>query len=131
VTKFGRSLPKYPEDFKKAVVKEIIQGNERISRIADRHGIAARSIYRWLDRYGSEFSSILDTNQVQEQMSKLSEKKEDKKEHVDLTSHVEQLEEALRLEKLKRVAYEDLIRLAEEHYKISIKKKFGTKRFRE
>ena len=79
MTKFGRSLPKYPEDFKKAVVKEVMEGIERISWIADRHGIAVRSIYRWLDRYGSGFCSTLDSNQVQKQMSKLPEKKKKKK----------------------------------------------------
>lgn len=125
-----RRQPKYSEAFKKSVVKEVMSCDEPMSTIANRYKISVRSIYRWLDCYEEGFISTLADNQEENKMSDSPplppNKDQPESDKTDLK--VEQLQEALRLAKLKNEAYERLIKIAEEEYKISIKKKYGTKR---
>jgi len=96
----------------------VLSSNEYKTTIAKRNKVSVESIRRWMARYEDEIMSIFEGNESEEQMSKNVPKKE---------LRIVQLEQALRFSKLKNEAYERLIRIAEEEYKISIKKKGGTK----
>jgi len=128
VTKKWRKLPKYSEQFKKKIVRLVIEDGYSPVEAAKRHDIGNASIYRWLDKYGDEINGNFELNQVKEPMSS-PRKKESKKGPNQETnsSRIEELEEELRLERLKREAYQKMIKIAEERFKISIKKKYGTK----
>lgn len=129
-TYYKRRKPRYPEKLKKEIVKEAMSGDESLASLANRYKVGKRSISRWLNHYEKEFISTLapSINEESKQMSQppksSNQEPEDSKE-MDL--RLRELEEALRLAKLKSEAYEHLIKLAEEQYKISIKKKYGTK----
>lgn len=119
----------YSESFKKSVVKEVLSSNEYKTTIAKRNKVSVESIRRWMARYEDEIMSIFEGNESEEQMSKNVPNKTDESDG-DLSEkelRIVQLEQALRFSKLKNEAYERLIRIAEEEYKISIKKKGGTK----
>lgn len=135
-TYYRRREPRYSEKFKRSIVKEAMSGDESLAIIARRHNIGLSSIYRWLNCYEEEFLSTLaiNENESSNQMnsSPLSPDQDPVREESKETGlRIEELEEALRLAKLKIEAYEHLIELAEEEYKISIKKKYGTKRSKE
>lgn len=106
-----------------------MSNDEPMITIANRYKISVRSIYRWLDCYEEKFISTLAESQEENQMSQSPPlpPDQDQPESDNTDSRIEQLQEALRLAKLKNEAYERLIKIAEEEYKISIKKKRGTK----
>lgn len=81
-------------------------------------------MYRWLDEFGDEIISNFELNQANKPMSSTPKNESNQENN---SSRIEELEEELRLEKLKREAYQQMIKIAEERFKISIKKKFGTK----
>ena len=71
---------------------------------------------------------MVELNQFKESMSLPPENESSNEEREKIySSRVEELEEELRLEKLKREAYQQMIKIADERFKISIKKKFCTK----
>lgn len=128
MTKKWRKLPKYSEQFKKKLVRQVIDDGYSPLEVARRHDIGDASIYRWLDKYEDEISGNFELNQVKGIMPSPSKKEPSKKSNKETnSSRIEELEEELRIEKLKREAYQQMIKIAEERFKISIKKKYGTK----
>ncbi len=125
MTKSWRKSRVYSVEFKKKLVREVIDGGFSALEVARRHEIGKASIYRWLDKFGDEIIGNFELNKVKEQMS--SPPKNESNNETN-SSRIEELEEELRIEKLKREAYQQMIKIAEERFKISIKKKFGTKR---
>lgn len=128
MTRHGLKFPRYSEKFKKKLVREVFEGEYSALEVARRHDIGHASIYRWMDKYGEEIFANFELNQFKESMSLPPENESSNEEREKIyASRVEELEEELRLEKLKREAYQQMIKIAEERFKISIKKKFGTK----
>jgi len=129
VTKYGRKKGRHTEAFKKRLVKDAITNDLGIRILEKRYGVSSRSIYRWLDKYGSEFIfDIVDEKNT-------GEMKEEKDEQGSLPgsrneSRIKELEEELRIERMRNEAYKKLIELAEEEHGISIEKKYGTKQFK-
>lgn len=131
MTKEWRKRSKYSEQFKKRLVRQIIEDGYTPLEIVRRHDIGSSSIYRWLEKYEDEINGNFELNQAKGSMSspqKDQKKESDKNPHKETnSSRIEELEEELRIERLKRKAYQQMIKIAEERFKISIKKKYGTK----
>ena len=128
MTKTGRKLPRYSESFKKLLVKKVVEGEASCLIISRQYGVSSMSLYRWLDRYGLEFSVNFDSKEEESKKNNVSTNQKKGKDWC--TKRIEELEEEVRMEKLRRLAYEQLIKIAEERFEISIEKKYGTKQSR-
>jgi len=46
------SSPRYPEEFKKEAVKQVVDRQFKVADVASRIGISTHSLYAWIKRYG-------------------------------------------------------------------------------
>lgn len=119
--KLGRKkINRYSPDFRRKVVSSILEGQLGVCQAATRYGISRMSIYRWLDALENN------TDQLKKQKSKGAKAKEQSKKG-DLSEEVSRLQEALRMERLRSQAYQEMIKQAETYFNISIEKKSGSK----
>lgn len=111
--KIGRKrVGKYTATFKTKVLRSILEEGLSVVEASKRYSVSDQSIYNWLD--GKQRSIEMDKK---ESVNTSDTTKED----------LEALREALRLERLRVKAYEQLIKEAESYYNISIEKKSGSK----
>jgi len=129
VTKYGRKLMRHTEAFKKRLVKDAITNEVGVSLLEKRYGVSQTSIYRWLDKYGSEYIFDIGDKKSKGEMKEEEPELSDYPESIS-QSRIKELEEELRIEKMRNAGYKKLIELAEEEHGISITKKYGTKQFR-
>lgn len=109
----------YSDAFKKEVVKEIILGQISQAGAQRKYGIGgSMTIPRWISKY--EWMIPKDKEDA--------ETGEKSKE--ELAAEVELLKRQLSYEKLKSEAYETMIKIAEQEFKIPIRKKPGAKQFK-
>lgn len=101
-------------------MSSILEGQLGVCQAATRYGISRMSIYRWLDALENN------TDQLKKQKSKGAKAKEQSKKG-DLSEEVSRLQEALRMERLRSQAYQEMIKQAETYFNISIEKKSGSK----
>lgn len=108
-----RSSVHYSYSFKKRVIDEVLSGEISKEEAGKKYGIRGHStISKWLRK--------LDRTHYPSIKMKLSDK-------VSEQRRIKELEEALAYEKLKSRALEEMINIAEEQLKISIRKKSDTK----
>ena len=98
------------EPFRRAVVKEVENGELSISDAAKRYGVTKGAVAHWLREYGS-FRPKRDVVEV------VMKSEEDK---------IRELEKALSDAHLKIRAYEELLKIAEKKYGGGLKKNIGT-----
>ena len=116
-----KTITRYSEAFKREVIEKIENGRLTQAEARRKYGIRDQAtIYHWLKRSGkkhllSRIMRIEMPNEIQPH-DIIKELKVQK----------QQLESALAQTQLKLIAMESLVEVAEEHYKIDIKKKFGT-----
>lgn len=104
----------YSYGFKKKVIESILSGAESQESASRKYGIKGHStIAKWMRKLERSNVDII-----------LNKKHLPKSDYV---ARIKELEEALAVEKLRSRAYEEMIRIAESDYKISIKKKRDTK----
>lgn len=106
----------YSDDFKSKVVNEVLTGQISKEAARRKYGIGGKhSILRWIRKFeGSRPKSLL-----------MSEKR--KKTVEELQVEIELLKRQLEYEKLRSEAFDTMIDIAEEEFKISIRKKPGAK----
>lgn len=105
--------PYYSLKLKLEIIDEVVSG--RISKqMANRvYGIRGHStISKWIDKFGLKMTSMEDCGSK------------------DYKKRIVELEQLLEHERLKRVAAEELIKVAEKELKISIRKKSDTKQLK-
>ena len=108
-----RSSIHYSYSFKMKVVNEVLSGDISKEAASRKYGIRGHcTISKWIRK--------LDRSHYPSIRMKLSDLSSEQK-------RIKELEEALAYEKLKSRAYEEMISIAEEQLKISIRKKFDTK----
>lgn len=129
MTKYGIKKAHHSEAFKKRVVKDAVTNELGISLLRKRYGVSSTTIYRWLDKYGSEYIYNIESEKKEEGMNEDQGEKVTYAESI-VESRIKDLEAQLRVEKLRNVGYKKLIELAEEEHGISIEKKYGTKQFK-
>jgi transposase-like protein len=107
---------KYPLSFKRWLSREIESGKQSVKEAVEDFGIKRGTVYEWLSHYslGKEVSLSVMTI-------------EEKQDKAMLEKRIKALDKALEMAKLKNVAIETMIDIAEEQFKISIRKKAGPK----
>lgn len=116
---FAENLKKdYPLSFKRWVARAIESKELSIRQAKEKYLLAVedRTIFGWVERYG-----------VAKELSLATMTPEEKQEKVLLEKRIKALEKALEYAKLKNIAVETMIDVAEEQFRITIRKKAGPK----
>ena len=115
-----RMITKYSEVFKRKVIEEIEDGRLTQSEAKQKYGIRDQgTIHYWIKRAGKKH--LLNRVMRIEMPNEITPNNIIKQ----LKAEKQELESALAKTQLKLMAMESLVEVAEEHYKIDIKKKFG------
>ena len=115
------TIVRYSNAFKQKVIQEIETRQLTPAEIVRKYDVSANIIHYWLKRFGKrhllkkvvrvEMPGEINPTDIIKQLKK----------------EKQQLESALAQTQLKLIAAESLVEVAEKHYRIDIKKKFGTK----
>jgi len=114
----GRSIYRYSTSFKKRVVKSIETGEYTVSQAKSVFGCSFTSIYKWIRKFGKNYK-IGKVVRVQN--------KDERDRIKELEEEVKVLREERDMGKLKNLALETLIDIANKEFKTDIKKNFGSK----
>ena len=112
---------RYSDAFKQKVIQEIETRQLTPAEIVRKYDVSANVINYWLKRFGKRY--------LLKKVVRVEMPGEIKQTDIikQLKQEKQQLESALAQTQLKLIAAESLVEVAEKHYKIDIKKKFGTK----
>ena len=109
----------YSDAFKKEVVKEVILGQISREGAKRKYGIGgSMTLPRWISKYEWMIPKPKEDEEVGE------------KSKAALAVEIELLKRQLAYEQLKSEAYETMIKIAEQEFKIPIRKKSGAKQFK-
>ena len=112
-----RTQRDYTLAFKLAVVESVEKGDMTYKQAQEIYGIQGNStVLKWLRKHGRQDWSI-----------PLKNYKSPPKASETPAQKIKRLEKELRDEKLRNLLYEEMIRIADEQYGTSLKKKFLTK----
>jgi len=116
--KENKNQGEYSVTFKRWISREIESGKISVREAIERYEIAreVKTIYDWIHIYGLGKELSLSIMTPEEKLEKAS-----------LEKRIKALEKALDLAKLKNIAIETMIDVAEEQFNISIRKKAGPK----
>jgi len=114
----------YTDDFKLRVVQEYLNTSKSQKEILKLHGIGGKNnITKWMRTFG-----LSEPNEEQIQIHSIMSKEKDKsRQEKELELKVHNLEKVLEHEKLKTLALNKMIDIAESKLNIPIRKKPGTK----
>lgn len=115
----------YSDEFKMQVVQEYINSNFSQKELLDKYSIRGNSsITKWMRKFG-----LIDEPEKR-QIHRTTMKKGSKKspQELALEAKVKELEKALEYEKLRSLALDTMIDVAEDMLDISIRKKPGARR---
>ncbi len=102
----------YDAAFKRRVVEEVRRGDFSMESASRRYGIGGHTtIAKWMRK--------LDLDALDQDMTD--------KEKQDYEDRIKELTEALRLARMKSEAFDEMINIAEQEFKIPIRKKSNTK----
>ncbi len=103
---------------KEAIIAEYLAGGITYRRLAEKHGIDFRTINYWVLSYQGKKSEI---------KKGAGKTAKSKTEEEPLPINVEKLQKELKTSKLQNELLNAMIDTAEEHLKINIRKKSGTR----
>lgn len=113
-----RQVRYFSEDFKRRKVKEIERNLTKVSEITREYQVTRAAVYKWIYKYSK--MSKKSERQVVESQS-------DTKKILDLKEKIKELERIIGEKQVKLDFQEKMIELAEQQYKVDIKKKFSGK----
>ena len=116
--RFKRERRFFSEDFRRARVKEIEEGQASVSEISRLYQVSSPSVYRWIKKYSVHY---------QKSIVKIVEEKSETKKRIALEQQVKNLHQVIGQQHLKIEYYKKLMDLIEEHYNIDIEKNFDWK----
>ena len=123
-----KNYNRYPNDFKRKIALEYLSGRFSYAVAAEEYGLkdkaAVREFVRWYRR-NNELSEVNESIS----MSKKSKSALDP-QPPDMEKRIKELEEQLRLSKLKVELLETMIDIAEDELHIDIRKKSGSQRLK-
>ena len=116
--KISLQQEEYSVSFKRWISREIESGKISVKEAMERFNINrdTSTIYNWINEYGLGKELSLATMTPQEKQDRLL-----------LEKRIKELEKALDMAKLKNIAIETMIDIAEEQFNIPIRKKAGLK----
>jgi transposase len=119
-----RKVNHYTDEFKLKVAQEYLSTDKSQKELMQEYGIGGKNnITKWMRKFGLKTPT---EEQIKVQIVMSKEKKKSPRE-VELEAKVKKMEEALEYERLRTLALNTMIDVAERNLKISIRKKFGTK----
>jgi transposase len=107
----------FSEEFKVKKVKEIERGISTVSEICKAHQVSDAGVRKWLNKYSTMKKS-------KERL--IVESKSETQKIIELKTQIAELERLLGQKQIQIEFKDKMIDLAEEVYKIDIKKNFGT-----
>ncbi len=110
----------YEVSFRRWLVSQVDSGNMSMNEVRDRFQLKQVNIKRTLRRWQELYSEELHLS-----LNAMSSK--DRADNGKLEKRIEELEKQLELAKMKNVALNTMIDIAEQDYKLSIRKKSGPK----
>lgn len=113
-----RQLRSFSENFKKQKVEEIDCQRTSVLEISKQYEVSTTSVYRWMHKFGT-------MKKKKERV--IVETDSDTKELLALKKRIAELERVIGQKQILLDFKEKMIELAEETYKVDIKKKFTTK----
>jgi transposase-like protein len=120
-----RKLNQFTDELKLQVVQEYLETDLSQVELQKKYGIKGNaSILNWMRKFGLKEPSE-DQIKIRQVMSKETEKTSHERE---LEEKIKELEKLLEHEKLRTLALDTMIDIAERELKISIRKKSGAKR---
>ncbi len=106
----------YSDQFKRRLVDEVLSGTESVEYYRKKYRIGGSvTISRWLDKFATE------------DVVPMAIKRKDSEEVAELKAQLALLKRELEDERLRREAYQIMIKIAEEEFNIPIEKKSGVK----
>lgn len=119
-----RKVNLFSDDLKLKIVKEYLETNKSIKELSLKYGFGSGgTIYNWIRKFDI---SIPDDKDIHKQRIMSKEDCKSKQE-LELEAKVKKLESKLAYEQLRADALNTMIDIAEDRFKISIRKKSGTK----
>ena len=117
----------YSNEMKLIVIRQVVSGEISMHEAQKRYNIGGNcTISRWISKFTSQ-NNPFDLQKYQE-MAELPQISVNSVEEIDkLRAKIKQLESELEYEKIRSEAFATMIKIAEQQYKIPIKKKFGAK----
>ena len=119
-----RKVNHFTDEFKFMVVQEYLNTDISLVELKKKHSIRGNgSVSNWMRKFGGD--KVTDEQiSIQKAMSKEVEKTPQERK---LEAKIKELEKALEQERLRTLALNTMINIAERDLKISIRKKSGTK----
>lgn len=112
-----RRRRRFSENFKRSKVEEIQQGLTKVSEVCRQYEVAKKNVYLWIDKYGK----------TQKKDRLIVEHMSDTQELLALKKKLAELERIIDQKQIQLDFKDKMIELAEEEYKIDIKKKYSSK----
>lgn len=109
----------FSRDFKQQKVREIERNLTTVGEVSKEYEVSRTAVYKWLDAY-----SVDNHRKVRCIVEPMS----DSKKIEDLKARIKELEQMVGQKQIQLEFKDKMIELAEERYKVDIKKKFGSKR---
>jgi transposase-like protein len=119
-----RKVNHFTDEFKFMVIQEYLNSDISLTELKKKHSIRGNGcVSDWMRKFGTSEVTVEQIN-LQRTMSKEEEKTPRERK---LEAKVKELEKALEQERLRTLALDTMINIAERDLKISIRKKSGTK----
>ena len=121
-----RTIKRYTEEEKLRFLEEFHNSGVSMDQFQKFHGLGHCTISRWMTKFGLSNEK---SNSAVVKMSKPRKKttsSEDMSRRI-LEARIQQLEQELKTEKLRALAYKTMIEVAEEELGVDISKKAGAK----
>lgn len=119
-----RKVNHFTDEFKFMVIQEYLNSDISLAELKNKHSIRGNGcVSDWMRKFGTSEVTVEQIN-LQRTMSKEEEKTPRERK---LEAKVKELEKALEHERLRTLALDTMINIAERDLKISIRKKSGTK----
>lgn len=116
LSKSQRIRRRFGEEFKIKRVKEIESGQVRPCEIVKEYQVSYQAIYKWINKYG------MSKDRKQERL--IVESQSDTSRMLALRKKIAELERTVGQKQIELDFAKKIIELAEDYYKIDIKKKF-------
>ena len=119
MTRAERHRRYFSEEFRRKKVSELERNLSTVSEICRSYQVSAAAVYKWLEKY----SSMRKRNEKQ-----VVEARSDTRKILGLQAQIKELEQLLGQKQMKIEFLERTITLAEETYRVDIKKKLRSPR---
>ena len=120
------SWKRYTEEEKLRLLEEFRNSGVSMAQFQKFHGLGHSTISKWMTKFVLSKPTDPPLNLVMKPRNKSEKKKELISERI-LESRIQQLEQELKTEKLRALAYKTMIEVAEEELGVDISKKAGAK----